>query len=344
MSEFSCEIRRRLWATILEITVQTSLHAGMPPLISFDDFDCQLPLNVDDSQLSEGMEVPPTAKSPEVYTDTSLQLLLMRSLRTRLEITKSINDLRSDLSYETALKHATDMTSNLRHNATLFKIWSQSTSPTSSQPTIFHTKTVDLLTRRFLLAIHQPFAMRTKANPIFYFSRKTVLDQSLILLSNPSDASGLLDGDYFRLRVLASGLFKSTWLTADMTVALELISQLQEDSSSFGTSTIELQTRKEMFNVLKESQELAAKRIRAGETNVNGYLLLACILGQVEALMEGSKAEERIVDRTKREIEYCYEMLRERYGDVADDGQRDTGGHDETNGSLEEVPWDVLVR
>ena len=42
------QLRRKLWATVLEIVVQTSMDSGALPLISTDDYDCKPPLNVDD--------------------------------------------------------------------------------------------------------------------------------------------------------------------------------------------------------------------------------------------------------------------------------------------------------
>jgi len=42
---FPTELRRRLWNTILEITIQTSLDIGGAPLLSLSDFDTLPPSN-----------------------------------------------------------------------------------------------------------------------------------------------------------------------------------------------------------------------------------------------------------------------------------------------------------
>ena len=80
MSILNVELRRRLWATIMEMTVQSSLEAGLPPLISFSDFDTKPPLNINDSDIDESTQVLPTARDRAIFTQTSLQLALLQSL------------------------------------------------------------------------------------------------------------------------------------------------------------------------------------------------------------------------------------------------------------------------
>jgi hypothetical protein len=69
------EIRRRLWATVRELVLDSCIEAGGPPLISRKDFDCAPPMNLDDSQLDFNTAAPAIEVScprPEEYTDTSL--------------------------------------------------------------------------------------------------------------------------------------------------------------------------------------------------------------------------------------------------------------------------------
>lgn len=54
MKPFHGELRRRLWATILELNIQSALDSGMPPLISPDDYDTEPPSNLNDTDISKG--------------------------------------------------------------------------------------------------------------------------------------------------------------------------------------------------------------------------------------------------------------------------------------------------
>lgn len=104
MGPYHAEMRRRLWATVLELSLQSSQDLGMSPLINTQDYDTELPANIDDSEISESLRKAPTSKPVTTFTQTSIQLSLMRSFCTRLEIAKAVNSFRSETSYEETLR------------------------------------------------------------------------------------------------------------------------------------------------------------------------------------------------------------------------------------------------
>ncbi len=53
ISQLAAEMRRRLWNTILELAISSSIDAGAPPMISLHDFDTQPPGNFSDEDLVE---------------------------------------------------------------------------------------------------------------------------------------------------------------------------------------------------------------------------------------------------------------------------------------------------
>ncbi|CAI4213219.1 unnamed protein product [Parascedosporium putredinis] len=110
MSLLTAEMRRRLWATILEMTVQASLDAAMPPRISFDDFDTRAPRNCNDEDLSESSTAGQEQHPRQEFTETSIQLILYDSLPTRLRILRLLNDLHSELSYPDVLRLSSEIT------------------------------------------------------------------------------------------------------------------------------------------------------------------------------------------------------------------------------------------
>ena len=114
MSPFHVEIRRRLWATVLEMALQSSLDSGMPPLISSDDYDTLAPKNIDDNEIMEDSEIGPKAKPSTTYTQTSIQIILLRSLLKRLAIARLINHFRSKPSYEDVLRLSSEVSDILR--------------------------------------------------------------------------------------------------------------------------------------------------------------------------------------------------------------------------------------
>lgn len=330
VSVFHSELRRRLWATVLEILVQSSMDSGGPPLISCQDFDCEPPANVDDCQIDEGIQIPLVSKSMNMFTQTSIQILLSRSLPLRLEIAKLINDFRSDASYNETIRLGTELTTLNRSISLLVNAFSTNLA----KPSIFQTKIMDLLTQRFLLALHFPFAIKAKTNVNYYFSRKICLDSSLAILSYsplPTVLDNQIQGDdYTQTIVLGGGLFRNILLHAAIAICLELITQLQEDPPPFTSASRSL-SRKELHKAIQGYIDLTVRRIQAGETNVKGYLMSSCILAQIDAMEAGTSVEQGMVDVMRKDLEFCYQLLKERTEegatqqlDVSGDGQQDS--------------------
>ncbi|KAF5623052.1 hypothetical protein F52700_10365 [Fusarium sp. NRRL 52700] len=78
MPPFRREMRRRLWATIVELDLQASIERGMPPSVRTGDFNIKPPLNIDDDGLEESMQGPLTGMPVTTLTITSFQALLYR--------------------------------------------------------------------------------------------------------------------------------------------------------------------------------------------------------------------------------------------------------------------------
>jgi len=78
ISIFEGEQRRRLWATVVEMDLQTSLMSGCPALIREGDYNTVPPANLDDLQLYEEMTEHPVPKSLDEWTDTILQVVLTK--------------------------------------------------------------------------------------------------------------------------------------------------------------------------------------------------------------------------------------------------------------------------
>ena len=110
MSALHAELRRRLWATIVELNVQLSLDSGMNPLISLDDFDTEPPANINDVDVDEMTRAQPVSKPNNVYTQMTPQLVLLKSLPLRLRICRFVNDFRVDPTYDEVLDLGSQIT------------------------------------------------------------------------------------------------------------------------------------------------------------------------------------------------------------------------------------------
>ncbi|CAK7266642.1 hypothetical protein SEPCBS57363_002193 [Sporothrix epigloea] len=255
LSFTQCETRRRLWATILELVIQSSLDQGMPPLISTDDYDCSPPLNLDDDEFGSDDEsdelkiksspdlrphggnrkrkagtgavsvdqgvgghdntllphgehglrkpaVPRKGQPDTVFTHTSMQRLLYRSLPIRLRISKALNGLGAGLTYERALQLSADLLEACRYVATTLRaaplmwLWmnpealralNEKERRRREEERAGFAKLrlafYELLTRRFHHSLHSPFARKAGSNVQFFYSRRARIETVLRLLS-----------------------------------------------------------------------------------------------------------------------------------------------------------------
>ncbi|CAK7217628.1 hypothetical protein SBRCBS47491_003223 [Sporothrix bragantina] len=184
---YLAEIRRRLWATILEIGLQSSLDSGGPPLLSMSDFDTLPPANFFDDQLVEKTTpttsgaAPPPPKPLTTFTNTSIQIALLKSFPTRLAIARYVNDFRSGTSYDETLRLNSELRSACQALTGTIQSYRPSGSAGKLRPTSFQLRFVDHLTHRFFLSLNQAFLAASQNDPKFYFSRKVSVDTSLKL-------------------------------------------------------------------------------------------------------------------------------------------------------------------
>ena len=318
MSVLQAEVRRRLWATVLELQLQSSIDSGGQPLISLKDYDCEPPSNVDDADLTseEVSEAEPIAKPMDVYTETSVQIALLKSFPIRLKIAKTINDLHAHISYDTILKLHEELNNNLRSNAMSFKSFRSD----SGQPTDFQIHVFNLLTHRFVITLHYPFAIKAKTEPMYYFSRKTCLEKSLFLLSSPNPQNVQPNGasiqlnDVASLKLFGSAYYKGVILQANTMISSELVRQLMEEPfPAFITKSKSLE-REEMRKAIEGFAKLMGDRVKVGETNVKGYVFSSCVVAQLDALSAGTPVEPAILETGRKSLAEAYQWLKERTG------------------------------
>jgi hypothetical protein len=318
MSQWHAEMRRRLWATIIELNTQSALDSGMPPLFSVEDFDTEAPANVDDVDLDENTNEPVVSRSPDVFTQTSLQLMILSSIRPRLEIVRHENSVRYEPSYDEALALGTELTKICKKNNN-FITRVNAASPVTPQVSQLSRNLLDIFTRRFLMALHRPFAAQAQKDPRYYFSRKVCVDCALTLLSYPSvDPASALSAeaaepgyrdDFTWLKTMSGGFQKRCIVHAAMIIFAELMMQIEEDT---GVTSQGLATREPLKEGLRGIISLAAERVKLLENNVKGHLFISVVLAQVEATDAGENVEQAVTNAARNSLVMCLDLLSQR--------------------------------
>lgn len=332
------ELKRRLWATILEIALQSSLDSGGPPLISPADYDTKLPANFNDDQLLESERSSTVVPRPNgCFTETSVQLMLLRSFPTRLAVAKYANGFRASASYE--------QTSRL--NAQLQQVSAtlqHSYDPAGVLPrrmTLFQLRLAEHMIHRFFLALNQPCLGQARSNADYWFARKACVESSRKLCeaySKPTSAGKAASttpvDDFVRLSIAGAGAFRSVPLQCSMIIGVELLWQALDDRPSgpsvdadqgigagsvLGTG-IGVAPRSELLDALQSCVDHQHRRISCAETNVKGYVFSSALLAQVRALARqasDSEIERAVLGAVRTSLEQSWELLKEASGTKA---------------------------
>ncbi|KAI0199281.1 hypothetical protein F4808DRAFT_218935 [Astrocystis sublimbata] len=295
MSLLEAEIRRRLWYTILELIVQSSLDSAMPPRISFDDFDTESPANCDDGEIDEST-TSLSEHSSGRFTATSIQLLLIKYLPCRLRTIQLLNGLHSELAYPDVLALSAEIMSACQACSKFVAANRQ------AGITAFQRNMCDFLVRRFLFPLHCPFAIEARSNHLFHYSRTVSLEGGLAFMSPEPDA-------YFsRLIATGDGMYREGFRCAISAITLELLvqAQSQRDDGTF-------QTNKRRLEFLKQAVidiiALSWERIRQGETNIKGPMFLDLVLAMVNAPDLHEMCELEMAKIARDSLVLCHDIL-----------------------------------
>ncbi|EED12503.1 conserved hypothetical protein [Talaromyces stipitatus ATCC 10500] len=300
MTMLHAELRRRLWATILEMNLQAALDAGVPPSISFEDFDTEPPFNVDDDHLFDRVGILETLGS-EVTTDTSLQLCLLRCIRPRLEILRCLNWAKTEDIQEKAHSLSTSIN---KINEACRQCWF-CIKDYSEGSRVFKRNFADLLLRRFLLPFHRFLIDHAEERSLVYSSRKLSLDAAMALLSPKPSA------EFTRLTMLGGGFFKHRLIHISIVLSLELLNEIEEHRED-RIMDEPCRYRRLLIEEVREAQRQWAERIKLRETNIKLHMKLSMLLIQAEETGHNISIQQRMGQSGKASLESCFAAVQNR--------------------------------
>ena len=202
VSVFDQEMRRRLWATMVELELQASIDRGMPSASAGIPSDCTTVLNVNDEDLIVEGDRPPISKPWGEYTESSFLHISRASFSLRVSLNSLANDLGSPLQYEEVLSYEDMITKELQNLP--------SSAESGDNRNIRELSDVartllDVQLRQSLILLHAPFARQADTNSRYLVSRMicfkaaaSIIEQYSKLARSDSFLLLLLRHDYFR--------------------------------------------------------------------------------------------------------------------------------------------------
>ncbi|KAL1861432.1 hypothetical protein VTK73DRAFT_7114 [Phialemonium thermophilum] len=172
MSQREAEVWRRLWATMLELSLQQCLDEGLAAPVAPESYDCEAPGSMADERLQTlpgsdvgGVEAPP----PRVAQ------LLAQTQRLRLRILDVIHAPGASKAYDERCRLATELANTHRQQTGLL----HSLLPDTTE---FAYRLLALFTLPFVLALHRSVENETATTPASYDSRRVRMEVSVELL------------------------------------------------------------------------------------------------------------------------------------------------------------------
>ncbi|EKV11590.1 C6 transcription factor, putative [Penicillium digitatum PHI26] len=309
---FYSELRRRLWATIVELDLKISLDRGVPPSVDLDECDCDPPSNWDDADLIPDMENNPALLSTALNTQNFYQSLLTKTLPLRYRIAKKINSLRFNLPYDDALLMGDELSRSMQCASSLFDDIAPSIAPGESGRHRFAQSLHLFIMRKFLLALHRPFSLSVARLPKCSYSRKICLEESLGILSQMELPSPTDDIIYPHITQLSNGMFRDETFHAAITACVELSLQANEMSTS-ATSGIDGVNSSVLMSMIQSQQGVMmqavertadnfGRRIGPGGKGGKPFLFLNIILASVKSRIKGEDPLCNVDMASKRSV------------------------------------------
>lgn len=240
LSPYWAEMRKRLWLTIVELELQASLYNGAPLAISWDEFDCPPPSNIEDEDLTINSAHLPSPKPSTTATRMTFLIALSQTLQARMEVSRAINRVRLTVPYEEVMSMSESLSKGLADAPPELRSISTDGPPAGPDGSCpeFQRSFFLFLNYRCLLALHRPFFLRpaeTRDEP-FVFSRRACVQISLALLaqleytprSNPNDQLVNSDTACPHILQLKGGMFRDDIFHAAITVCYELRLQAKD--------------------------------------------------------------------------------------------------------------------
>lgn len=183
-SEFEKEMKRRLWAIIMELELQSSLESGLQSSLGDLYFDTPAPANLSDDALGPGSQYIPASSPVDNFTPMSFLAVASESLPFRVRLTQLLNNPTHGLQYEDVLRYDTQLHTLLSS----LPSWIDDCRATTPSALL------KLQLYQYLLIIHRPYAKLSLQNQRFMYSFSVCVEvaSSIVSLHDDLISKGIL--------------------------------------------------------------------------------------------------------------------------------------------------------
>ncbi|KAF4963993.1 hypothetical protein FSARC_8043 [Fusarium sarcochroum] len=312
------ETRRRLWATMVELSLQHSLDEGLPSSLLPESFDCKTPSDMTDEELGSDHVSAGSYRKLERLTSSTILVLLSRTQNMRLQCLHLVNSPGASKSYGGSHSLASEL--NSAHNANTNILRGMDTKPSEFQLQLLQT-----YTWQFVRALHEPFAEQATSNPSFHYSRKVRMEAAVRVLDWPPSLALATTAEHERpqvttvdgcddacmsLRIYGQGYLSRVQRQAAVSLCLDFIREL--DDGMFRVS--DGATWKRMHDVICDTILVYERCVKVSSATHGRkeLVFLAAAEAYINAIlthMKRKEVEEAIYRAVDDAISLCCEVV-----------------------------------
>ncbi|KAI0596075.1 fungal-specific transcription factor domain-containing protein [Biscogniauxia sp. FL1348] len=294
ITPYNREMRRRLWATMIEFDVQASFDQGVPTLLSQVYNDADAPRNVDDESFDENSTELPVSRPRTEYTFSSYAHISRQSLPLRLELNKLLTGPPVDLEWEQVLQYS-DMISQEIDALPAWDLECDKQSEVSNKPILAHTL-LHLQLRQYLIPLHQPYLKLRK-----YHSRYQTAE---LMYYNAARDLVLMHDRLFQKGIRTLYFLREDTMNAAINLCNVSLYQPRDSTGLIMSNAQETLKLIEKCIALKEDRVL-----RCGNNDPWGYSSMCAACGLLETHLGIKTPEAAKASSAERFISLHYKLL-----------------------------------
>ncbi|EUC43435.1 hypothetical protein COCMIDRAFT_7129 [Bipolaris oryzae ATCC 44560] len=210
ISIFDQQMRKRLWITIMELELQSSVEIGLQSGLTALYFDTPAPAHLADEVFSANTKQLPPDQPDEEFSSTSFLIASLKSLPLRIHLTQLLNTPSSNIQYVDVLHFDTQI-----HTAvSALPNW-------KNESAVVPSALLRLQLLQYLLILHRPFAQSASTNTRFIYSFTTCVDvcNSIITIHGDLLSKGISFLSNIRNDVMRVGLTLSQLIFRNCTIS-----------------------------------------------------------------------------------------------------------------------------
>ncbi|KAH6075346.1 hypothetical protein HBI67_052590 [Parastagonospora nodorum] len=198
--QFEREMKKRLWITIMELELQSSLESGLQSSLTALYWDSPAPANVPDDALTTEVQELPASRPLEYFTSASYLCVSAKSIPLRLHLMQLLNDPSARLQYSEVLQYDAQIHELLRS----LPQWD---IPSATIPMAL----LRLQLRQFVFILHQSFAKLASQNERYAYSFTACVESTSAIANTHNElvSQGILVLNNMRNDIIRTGLMLS---------------------------------------------------------------------------------------------------------------------------------------